>query len=266
MACDAHAHPRDLLALFPKAETERRSLGIACAANSCTKEEFLFIEKNAARAKMEQTAPLFPCFAVHPQYPAYRERENPGCRNAGYEDSLNLLSALAAEGRITAVGECGFDLYSQDYKNTEAIQDKLFPAHLEVAQQYNLPVILHVRRAMHKIFPFAKTLKKLPAVIFHSWSGSSNEAFSILRKGIPASFSFGTTLLLNHKNAIQSFAALPAENLLLETDAPYQPLRGKAYSSWADMSAILEEGAKIRGTVTAELETLIDRNFLGIFS
>ena len=74
--------------------------------------------------------------------------------------------------------------------------------------------MLHVRRAMHKIFPYTGALKKLPAVVFHSWPGSPDEGFSFLRRGINAFFSFGTTIMLNHKNAIRSCAAFPAERLL----------------------------------------------------
>ena len=273
MASDAHSHPQDLIDIFPEAEKERRSLNIACAASSCTKEEFLFHEKLALAAKEDKTAPVFPCFAVHPQLPAYIAKKNPTCTIADFRDSLDFLSALAAKNKIAAVGECGFDLYSKEYKETETIQETLFAAHLEIAQHYNLPVVLHVRRAMHKIFPFAKTLKKLPAVVFHSWPGSPDEASAILRKGICAHFSFGTTLLLNHKKAILSCAALPAEHLLLETDAPYQPLQGKEFSCWSDMPAILEAAASIRkeagtiqGTEAIELEEIIDRNFFGIFS
>ena len=126
MASDAHAHPLDLLDLYPQAEEGRRSLKIACAASSCTKEEFLFHEKLAATAKNDCVAPIFPCFAVHPQLPAYNKKENLACSAADFNDSLTLLSALAAENKITAVGECGFDLYSQGYKETETIQDELF--------------------------------------------------------------------------------------------------------------------------------------------
>ncbi|MCL1812679.1 MAG: TatD family hydrolase [Treponema sp.] len=273
MASDAHVHPFYLLDLHPNAEDERRSLDIACAASSCGKKEFLLHEKLSAASKNEGAAPLFPCFAVHPQLPALVVNEKAHCSAEDFRDQLEFLSTLAVENRISAVGECGFDLYSQNHKDTEAIQDELFAVHLEIAMQYNLPVVIHVRRAMHKIFPFAKTLKKLPAVVFHSWSGSPDEASALLRKGIPTFFSLGTTLLLNHKKAIRSFAALPIERLLLETDAPYQPLQGKAFSSWLDMPAILEAAAKIRkeagvkqGINVTELEAIVDRNFFGVFN
>ena len=274
MASDAHAHPHDLLRLYPNAEAERRSPGIACAASSCTKEEFLFHEQLAFSAKQDEAPTLYQCFAVHPQLPASTAE---GCTKnlpsaAAFQDKLDLLAALAAEGRITAVGETGFDLYSEGFRATEKIQDELFAEHLETAHRHDLPLILHVRRAMYKIFPYEKILKTLPAVVFHSWPGAPGEGFSLLRKGIRAFFSFGTTLLLNHKNAIRSCAEFPAEHLLLETDAPYQPLHGKEYSCWADLPAILKAAAAIRkeaaakqGTDAAELEEIIDRNFFGIF-
>ncbi|MDR0447202.1 MAG: TatD family hydrolase, partial [Treponema sp.] len=247
----------------------------ACAASAWNREEFSLHEEIAATAKLDGAPPVYPCFAVHPQLPASlnKERDNNSSplSIAGFRDKLELLLALADEGRISAVGETGFDLYSNEYKETEAIQDELFTAHLDIARSYNLPLILHVRRAMHKIFFHTSTLKMLPAVIFHSWSGTPEEAFSLLHRGIRAFFSFGTTLLLNHKNAIRSCAALPAEYLLTETDAPWQPLRGRVFSCWADLPVILETAAAIRkkdgagqGTGRFELEEIIDKNFFDI--
>ena len=270
MASDAHAHPHDLLRIYPDAETERRSLGIACAASSCTREEFLSHEKLAFSAKKAGAPTLFLCFAVHPQLTASAEEGRKSATT--FQDKIDLLAALAAEGRIAAVGETGFDLYSEGFRATEKIQDELFSAHLEIARRRDLPLILHVRSAMHKIFPYAKILKTLPAVVFHSYPCAPDEGFALLRKGIRAFFSFGTTLLLNHKNAIRSCAEFPAEHLLLETDAPYQPLRGKDFSCWNDLPAILKAAAAIRkeaaakqGTDVTELEGIIDKNFFEIF-
>ena len=270
MASDAHAHLRDLLQLFLDAETERRSLGIACAASSWNGEEFSLHEEIAASAKHDGAAPLFLCFALHPQVPASLDNFTRRHQGAKFQDGLDLLASLASESRIAAIGETGFDLYSPQYKEIETIQDKLFAAHLEIALRHNLPLVLHVRRAMHKIFPYTKSLKKLPAVVFHSWPGVPGEGFSLLRRGVEAFFSFGTTLLLNHKNAVSSCAAFPADRLLFETDAPWQPLRGREFSRWSDLSCILEAAVKIRNeagqkTDAAELERLIDRNFLKIF-
>jgi TatD DNase family protein len=118
---------------------------------------------------------------------------------------------------------------------------------------------------MHKIFLHTKALKRLPAVVFHSWPGSPAEGFSLLRRGLNAFFSFGTAVLLNHKNAIRSCAAFPAETLLFETDAPFQPPRGTRYSSFRDLSAVVRAAAAIRGDTAPELERISDASFFRVF-
>jgi TatD DNase family protein len=133
-------------------------------------------------------------------------------------------------------------------------------------------MILHLRRAMHKIFPFTKELKKLPAVVFHSWPGTRGEGEALIKRGVNAFFSFGTTILKNHKEAMRSAALLPANRILLETDAPYQPLRGKTFSCWRDLNAICSSFAALRkeagsSSATAEeLEEVTTENFFKVFN
>jgi TatD DNase family protein len=294
MACDAHAHPYDLLRYFPEAEEERRRLNIACAASAWNREQFEYHERLARMAgtvpamspPLEPAAPVMPpspllepaapvepvppvvlCFAVHPQLPA----SFPGDFRKEADRSLALLENLAEEGRLHAIGETGFDLYNAAFRDSEAVQDELFAAHLELALRRGLPLVLHIRRAMHKVFVHSKALKRLPAVIFHSYQGTAGEGESLLRRGINGFFSFGTPIVLNHKEAIRVCAALPAERLLLETDAPYQGLRGASFSRWADLAVVLRGAAAIRREAgnfhgaEAELEAVVDRNFYRAF-
>jgi TatD DNase family protein len=283
MPSDAHAHPFDLAVRFPDAEEERRRLCIAAAASAWNMEQFAYHEGLAMKARQDGAAPVVPCFAVHPQLPAAAADEDLG-------GLLDLLETLAGEGRLGAVGETGFDLFP-DYRATEAIQEELFAAHLDCAKRYGLPLVLHVRRAMHKVFACAGDLKKVPAVVFHSYMGTLGEAESLLRRGVNAYFSFGAPLLLNHKEAVRAFSALPAEHLLLETDAPYQPLRtcaeaegrgsppqGRPFNSWSALPLILQGAASLRreagaaGGDPAELDsqaaglaTITDRNFREVY-
>jgi TatD DNase family protein len=274
MASDAHAHPFDLAGRFPAAEEERRLLGIAVAASAWNAEQFAYHEGLAGEACRDGAAPLGPCFAVHPQLPAADPHEN-------LAELLGLLEALAAEGRLGAVGETGFDLYHTagrrageaviDYRPTGAAQEELFAAHLDCARRYALPLVLHVRRAMHKVFVYIRELEKLPVVVFHSYMGTLGEAESLLRRGVNAYFSFGAPLLLNHKEAVRAFSSLPAERLLLETDAPYQPLRGRPFSTWSTLPLVLEGAAACRreagatGGGAAELEAITDKNFREVY-
>ena len=272
MLVDAHCHPRDLACVFPEAEKERRRLGVLSAASAGSMEEFSFNETLARNAEANLSAALLPCFAVHPQWFAANNEQLKKI-NEKLEmcsEQLVILDKLASEKQIAAVGECGFDLYNAAFRETEELQDHAFAAHLEIALCRDLPVILHVRRAMHKIFSAEKKLTKCKAVIFHSWPGTLEEGRALLRRGVNAYFSFGNVIMLNHKNAIHSCAMLPAERLLTETDAPYQPPRGERYSQWSDLPRILEAAAVIRNeagnnTDVKELEIQIENNFKTIF-
>jgi TatD DNase family protein len=273
MLCDAHFHPSDLLEKDPAAEEQRRALGIAAAASAWRREEFAAARELALAAAKDGAAPIKLCFAVHPQVPkevvSSKEKggsnKEDGVSRKVVDDSLAALEEYAAAGELAAIGETGFDLYDDSFKATEAEQERLFAVHLETAVRYSLPLVLHIRKAMHKVFAYSKELKRLPAVVFHSWPGSPDEGLSLPGRGINACFSFGTTLLLNHKNAIRSCAAFPPGRLLLETDAPWQPLKGKRFSSWEDLPLILSEAAKIRGVEPKLLEEQVERNFAGIY-
>jgi len=180
------------------------------------------------------------------------------------QDSLSVLDTLAAQGRLCAVGETGFDLYNSQIRETEKIQDELFEAHLETALRYDLPLVIHSRRAMHKVFARASALKKCRAVVFHSWSGTAGEGEALLRRGVNAFFSFGAAITLNHREAMRCCAAFPVERLLTETDAPFQPPRGREFSRYADISAILGAMEALRGG-GVKMEKIIETNFSAVF-
>jgi TatD DNase family protein len=267
MLTDTHCHPGDLLKVFPAAEEERRRLGIVCAASSTSREQFEGHEALARRAGEEGAPPVLLCFALHPQiFAAGGEKE------AFFPRALDGLEQFAAEGRLDGIGETGFDLYDPSFRATEALQTEFFHVHLEIAVKWGLPLVLHVRRAMDKVFSHTRELRKVPGVIFHSYSGTLGEGESLVKRGINAFFSFGAGIMLNHKEARCCCAALAPERLLLETDAPYQPLRGRAYSAWGDLPAILQGAAALRQGAgnpegdPAELERITAENFFRAFN
>ncbi|MDR2404381.1 MAG: TatD family hydrolase [Spirochaetaceae bacterium] len=270
MASCAHAHPADLVKRLSGAEEERRRFSVASAASAWNRRDFEYHENLAERARRENAAPMALCFAVHPQLPAAEGREESAGEFRGIiGESLALLESLAAEGRLRAIGETGFDLYNAAFRSTEGIQEELFACHLETARRRDLPLVLHIRRAMHRVFAHAGILRKLPAVVFHSYSGTAGEGEALLRRGINAYFSFGAVITTNHREAMRACAVLPLDHLLTETDAPYQPRRGAAFSRWADIPATLRAMAALRAgpePVNPEaLEAAIDENWRRVF-
>jgi TatD DNase family protein len=271
MLVDAHCHPFDLAAALGTAEEERRSLGVNCAASAATLEEFEYCEKLSLQAKKDNVAPLLPCFAVHPQM-ALIVKNTPNVTRYSLRDGLSALDLLARQGRLAAVGETGFDLYNTDFRETEKTQDELFAVHLETCLRYDLSLVIHSRRAMHKIFANAAALKKCRAVVFHSWSGTEGEGEALLRRGINAFFSFGAAITLNRREAVRHkaqrcCAAFPPASLLTETDAPFQPLRGREFSRYADIAAVLAAMVSLRGGSAdgTEMEKIIETNFRAAF-
>jgi TatD DNase family protein len=278
----AHCHPHDLLERFSGAEEERRLLGAACAASATGEGEFAFHEEMARKAAEAGGPPVLLCFAVHPQLPRHAgdagDAAGPGgggrptaARAGDFRSLLEALDALAAAGRIDAVGETGFDFYDAAYRETEAVQESLFAVHVETALARDLPLVLHVRRGMHRIFAHAKILRRCRALIFHSWPGTLGEGEALLRRGINAFFSFGAAICLNHREARRCCALFPQDRLLTETDAPWQPLRGRPWSSWADLPVVLGEAAALRreagspGGDPAKLEKTVEENFRRVF-
>ena len=271
MLTDAHCHPFDLDEVFPQNEKERRRLGVLAAASACDIKEFAHNEELARKAKAENEAALLPCFACHPQLPAVKTAKGEPFGETELNSTLADLQDLAKAGRLSAVGEFGFDFYDDAFTETEALQDRIFEVHLETALRYDLPVVLHVRRAMHKIFAVTKNLSKCRAVVFHTWPGTFDEGQALLRRGVNAYFSFGNVIILNHKKAQKSCALLPAQRLLTETDAPFAPRRGENFSRWADLPLIIEAACDLRRkaesavTDAKELEAQIEENFREVF-
>lgn len=253
MPSDAHAHPYDLIRLDPDAEKERLSLGVVCCASAWNEAEFLFQEALARESAAAGGPRLILSFGAHPQLAALDAE--------AARKSLALLERLASEKRIGAAGEIGFDYFDAAYRSSADLQEELFRVQLDAASAFGLPCVLHLRRAAHKAFEYAKKLAALPAVVFHSYSGTAGEAASLLRRGVNAFFSFGTPVCLNHKRAMEACVSIPPERLLIETDAPYQSLRGKERSSWADLLTVAGTVASLRaaaGTSCAKTEEVIE--------
>ena len=163
------------------------------------------------------------------------------------EQTESEIRSLAESRRIVAIGECGLDYYRDLSPRDE--QDAAFRAQIRVAKECNLPMIHHVRDA----WPEARDLLLdcgLPPRrgIFHAFAGDAKFA----RWAVDEGYRLGIGGVLTYRSATlaEAIAGLPAEALVLETDAPWlppQPWRGRR-----------NEPAYLRHTA-AVLATLLDR-------
>ena len=130
------------------------------------------------------------------------------------------------ENKIVAIGEIGLDYYWQPCDKER--QAAFFEEQLSLAQQLELPVIIHDRDAHGDCF---ETVLHYPQVrgVFHSFSGSVEMAKELCRRGWYISFS-GVLTFRNARKAREVAEVVPAEQMLLETDCPYltpEPYRGR---------------------------------------
>ena len=224
-------------------------------ANFCFKTEF----ENFSRSEFFGAKHLRSSFGIHPQ-----AVDDFFMRNH-FESELSFLETLLSEKKIDAVGECGFDFFTQEFKSTKENQEIAWSRQIELAASYGTPLVVHLRKAVEKIFRDSKILKKIPSVVFHSFPGAVAEAKSILSHGVNAYFSFGKPLLNGKKSAIDCVKNLPLERLVLETDAPYQTLKGEESTVPSDIFRVYEAASKIRGDSVDVLSESIFENFRRIY-
>ncbi|HSA32088.1 MAG TPA: TatD family hydrolase [bacterium] len=179
--------------------------------------------------------------------------------------SLETLEKLSNSGQISAVGEFGFDFYNGRDEEKEKKQRDIFRAQCAIAEQYHLPVVLHVRRGMAELFAETMLLKKLPSVIFHCYPGTADEGQAFLKRGVNGFFSFGTPVIKTYPGAIAALKGLPPDRILFETDAPFQPPRGRERTLPVDIRAIYEKGSELLKIPQPELESIVWRTAQGIF-
>lgn len=126
---------------------------------------------------------------------------------------------MQSEHPPVAIGEIGLDFFIADYD--KASQEVYFIEQLKIAKQYNLPVILHVRRAIDDVL---KHLRKhqVRGGIAHAFNGSRQQAEAFIDLGFK--LGFGGALTYSRALKIRELVStLPLEAIVLETDAPDIP-------------------------------------------
>ena len=128
--------------------------------------------------------------------------------------------------KIVAIGEIGLDYhYPETDKESQA---KWLHAQLSLAEEYDLPVVIHDREAHGDCFDAICAHPRVRGV-FHSYSGSAEMAKDLIRRGFYISFS-GTVTFKNAARVGAVAAELPRDRVLIETDCPYlapHPHRGE---------------------------------------
>lgn len=143
------------------------------------------------------------------------------------------IEELAADPRVVAVGETGMDLYwpgRLDGCAEPGVQREAFAWHIDLAKRSGKPLMIHNREADAEVLDVLRAEGAPDTVIFHCFSSDSAMARRCVDAGWWLSLS-GTVSFRNARALREAVPLIPAEQLLVETDAPFltpHPHRGMA--------------------------------------
>ncbi len=195
---------------------------------------------------------LFPAYGLHPMYLA---SHRPG--------HLDELRDWIEREHPVAVGECGLDFFVEGL-DAQA-QQHYFEGQLRLAREFDLPVIVHARRAVDAAIAAFKRTGGLRGVV-HSFSGSPEQARQLWQLGFL--LGLGGPVTYERAHRLRGLARdMPLEYLLLETDAPDQPdagIRGQRNEP-ARLPVICETIARLRGVPPEDIAHATTRNAERLF-
>jgi TatD DNase family protein len=160
--------------------------------------------------------------AIHPN-------DAPRYETAGtLDEALAVIDELAGWPRTRAVGETGLDYFRTETAGLPA-QHRSFEAHIEIAKKHGIALQIHDRDAHDDVIATLRRVGAPEKTVFHCFSGDAAMARIAADEGWYLSFS-GTITFNKNDHLREALEVIPAEQVLVETDAPFltpTPFRGR---------------------------------------
>ena len=223
---DTHVHLQDF--------NDRNATEIITSAQKVGVSDFVCIsacENDWLQVmKIAQMFPqnVVPAFGIHPWY-----------AESCADNWDRKLETFLQKFPTAAIGECGIDRS----KNIALdLQEKIFIPQIEMAQDLHRPLIIHTVKAQEQIEKLWNRLP--PKTVFHSFSSSLEFLRQIVEHGFYVGINFS---ILRHPRKVQILQNIPLAQILLETDAPYQPQEKNEENTPTLLPKLAQEVALIRG-------------------
>lgn len=190
---------------------------------------------------------------IHPLYV-------PDATDADLTQLEQCVAQAMTDPRLVAIGEIGLDFFVPELKTPEMVEKQtyFYAAQLKIAQRFDLPVLLHVRRSQDQIL---KYLRRYPTLsgIAHAFNGSHQQAQQFIELGF--ALGFGGAMTFTRAKQIRRLATdLDLTHLVLETDAPdigpaWLDVKNHPdqYNRPAELAAIAQVLADLRSQTVADV-------------
>ncbi len=251
MLIDSHCH-LDAIAFDPD-----RAAVIARARQAGVVQQIVPAIDAAGWPKLREVCSMAP--GLHPAYGLH-----PLCLSVHRPRHLDELRDWIGREQPVAIGECGLDFYV-DGLDPQAQQD-YFDGQLKLAREFDLPLVLHARRAVEAVIVAIKRVGRLRGVV-HSFSGSPEQARQLWQLGFL--IGLGGPVTYARANRLRKLATgMPLDYLLLETDAPDQPDAGHRgqRNEPERLPRVLEVIAELRDADPADIAACTTANARRLFA
>ena len=204
------------------------------------------------RELCKQYPGCFPAYGIHPIY-----------TDSAVPRHLDELRDYLKQHKPVAVGEIGLDFYIPHYDQLR--QEHFFFEQLKLARDFDLPVLLHIRRAQDTILKYLRQIK-VRGGIAHAFNGSRQQADEFIKLGFK--LGFGGAMTHSRATKLRELAAtLPLESIVLETDAPDIPpdfLERGLPNEPKYLPRIAQHLADLRGLPLGEIARITTENSLAV--
>ena len=230
--------------------------------NNC-KNEFKYIvhcgasiEGNSRSLKLKEEYDRF-IKSTMGYHPVYAGKDNEETTQKTIEQIIENLD------NIQAIGEIGLDFSEKRSEDELKRQHDNFHKMLELASEYDMPIVLHVREAEKHALDIVKEYPNIPDVIFHCFSGGKATAIEAVDCGYYISFATNALFSKKHKKNIK---AVPLENMLTETDSPYlSPIKGQPNQP-SNIRMTIERIERTKHIEFEEIEKQTEKNAIRVYN
>ena len=257
---DSHCHPN-----FPQYDLDRDELiirtlkegggMIAVGTNLATSSEVV--------ALAEKYEKIWASVGTHPT-------------DLSSEGAVDNFLQFMSHNKVVAVGEVGLDYYRTEDQKEKARQKEVFKQFIQLAQDFNKPLILHCRCSPRTTDAYSDALEILDGVarppkfskenlgVVHSFTGDYSTAQGFIKRGFLIGLNGITTFSGQHEELISQ---LPLDKILLETDSPYLapiPHRGERNEPlW--LKYVAEKISQVKNITTEQVVAASDQNCQKLF-
>ena len=178
----------------------------------------------------------------------------------------NLVKENIENKKIVAIGEIGLDYYWEKDEDKRILQRKAFIEQIKLANEFNLPIVIHTREAVMDTLDILKKNEVYKKGVFHCCPLNRELVKEGLKLGFYISFA-GPVTFKNSKNANEIISMVPNDRILIETDSPYlspEPLRGKRNDP-RNVKYIARKISEVKGITLEEVADITYNNAKRIF-